>query len=317
MDCLAGNSAEGRGFAAEIADRPGLIPVSIDPLSGQLIWEDLQRFHCYEGFFHQSLDMFRILSKTPPFRISSKFDADTLKLAQQDSLVPAGFIFHAGRCGTTLLVRALARSRSNLVFSEAAPHNQFWDLFPDDVTPDMHLFRNLVIGMGRRRIDSYRAHIIKFTSHQILHFRLIRAAFPEVPALFLFRAPDAIARSFVLNPPRWIRPANDPGEFRKSLEVQLEQFFKTAAELDDNSLRFLDHSQLIPEVLPSILNFFNLHPVAEELAAMTGEFSWDSKQVLRRARLRTDHATQSVSPALEQFYARLVARAGNSGWSRD
>jgi len=104
-------------------------------------------------------------------------------------------IFNTGRCGSTLLAKVLARSRKNLVLSEAAPHNEVWQCLSEG-PEGMTLYRNLLLAMGRTRGTNCEAHIIKFTSVSMVHFDFIRAAFPGVPALFLFREPRAVLSSY-------------------------------------------------------------------------------------------------------------------------
>ena len=184
-----------RQLAIEIAARPGLIPVEIDAAAQQVNWIDLNGYHCYEGFLDHALAVYASLCRTPPATFTSDLDSLPYLAAQCDCLPPSGFIFHAGRCGSTLLVKSLARSRQNLVFGESLPHNQIWSALAGRKDGGLELYRSLLLLMGRRRLPAYKAYIAKFTSFHITLYPFIRDAFPGVPRLFLFRRPESIVES--------------------------------------------------------------------------------------------------------------------------
>ena len=151
------------------------------------MWADLKGFHFYQGFFVESLADFVRLHGHPPtsFLTSLEVLADALT---PESPEPSAFIFHAGRCGSTLLSRVLARSRLNNVLSEAPTHNQIWHLLMNLNQLDRAaIFRKLLLATGRRRLESHRAYIVKFSSYNVIRFAQIRSAFPNTPSLFLFR----------------------------------------------------------------------------------------------------------------------------------
>jgi hypothetical protein len=113
-----------------------------------------------------------------------------------NAMEPTGLIFHASRCGSTLLAKVIARSQANMVFGEADPHNQIWRYIAASPSVPELLVRNIILQTGRRRLPTYQAHIVKFTSLNVLQFPTIHAAFPGVPKLFLFRTPSQILASY-------------------------------------------------------------------------------------------------------------------------
>src|SRR5580765_1142235 len=109
----------------------GLIPVDLDVPKRELIWRDLGQFHNYEGFFRTSLETFSQLRALGKQKEVDEFYRTDLEVLESDEILteyiyPTAFIFHAGRCGSTLLSKSIARSRSNLVFGEAEAHNRIW-----------------------------------------------------------------------------------------------------------------------------------------------------------------------------------------------
>ncbi len=306
-------------LANELADRPGLIPVSLDARQQRILWMDLEGYHCYDGFFHQSLAMFEALRRSPETFASG---LDALDEAPVGGMAPAGFIFHTGRCGSTLLARVLARVRSHLVLSEAPPHNQFWDTLPWPAapTPDAtRRYRNLVLALGRRRLPAYNAHLIKFTSWNLLALPFIRATFPDVPALFIHREPVEVLVSMLANPPGWlaepaararvtgwddatVKAADDLSSARQGLC----NLFRAATEASAHGLRCLAHPQLTAPNLPAILDYFDLRPSDEALAQMQAQFTLDAKQSRGGRPYQPDStAKQQAAPA-----SVLAATAG-------
>lgn len=325
-------------LARELLERPGLIPINLDARQQQLLWMDLEGFHFYDGFFSQGLAMFQALRRTPARFVSG---LDVLDKPVPGGLEPTGFIFHAGRCGSTLLTRILARSRSHVVLGEAAPHNQFWDIFdqpwPPAATPDaIRRYRNLVMALGRRRLPTHAAHYVKFTSWNILALPFIRAAFPDVPVLFVHRDPVETLVSMLANPPGWLADAHTRArvtgvadaaaaslDHLAAAQRGLARMMRAALEADGTGLRFFDYPQLTAAHLPVLLEFFHGQPTSEELAQMHALFGYaakqsggakpfspDSKAKQQTATLAIRAAVveelQSLHAALRQTPARLV-----------
>jgi hypothetical protein len=151
-------------FRAEHAARPGLIPIELDALQGTALWLDLGDYHCHEGSFRRSLASYAAIragARRPsePWRCVSSLDFLRSAPDPSDCVRPAGFILHAGRCGSTLLAKVIARSREHMVFGEGGPHNHIWPVIAADSDSGPMLFRNLLLHTGRPRLRSYRAHI--------------------------------------------------------------------------------------------------------------------------------------------------------------
>jgi hypothetical protein len=302
-------------FRAEYAARPGLIPMQLDAQRRIAQWVDLGRYHCYEGSFRRSLATYTAIlagarHPSQPWRCESSLDFLGSHDLAADCIPPAGFICHAGRCGSTLLARALARSEDHLVFGEGGPHNQIWRVIDGRRESGPALFRNLVLHTGRRRLASYRAHLVKLTSFNITRLDTIQAAFPEVPVLFLFRRPAEILASYRRAMPEWMGRDPGVGATWHSPEAAVADFFR-AALLAGEKVTCLDYADLAPETLPSILRFFRLSPSAGDLKLMRDEFRWDAKANGKWSpRPSMDEgAESSVSCDLQGMYEELRARS--------
>jgi hypothetical protein len=294
----------------EIERRPGLIPVALDPAHGEALWADLGEYHCYEGFFDQSLRFSAAIRGSALETFTSSLNSLLSPKLPDNCISPTGFIFHAGRCGSTLLTKTLARSRQNLIFSEAPPHNQVWKISSRGCNPDMDLYRHLAVSMGRKRLESYRSHIIKFTSFNIVQYAFVRAAFPGVPALFLFREPGALLNSYYRGAPRWLGKDLGMGMGWSSAEAAVESFFRGALSIHDPGFRCLDYACLSPQSLPAILRYLNVETTDDEFRLMATEFAWDSKSgLVPRPYSPTARGVSPISGPLQMLYDRLTTHA--------
>jgi hypothetical protein len=118
-------------FRAEYAARPGLIPIELDALQSTALWLDLKNYHCHDGSFRRSLAIYAAIRAgavrpSEPWRCVSSLDFLRSAPHVSECLTPAGFILHAGRCGSTLLAKVIARSSEHMVFGQGGPHNQIW-----------------------------------------------------------------------------------------------------------------------------------------------------------------------------------------------
>jgi hypothetical protein len=284
-----------QAFFGELKARPGLMPVAIDACGKKIVWADMEAYHFYEGFFHRSLNTWASLKGDKIVSFTTGFDVLENDAVVTNSVPPGGFIFHAARCGSTLLAKTLARSRENLVISEAAPLNQIWQVFtnnwknkPEINEQNIRIYRNLVLAMARKRLPSHQQLFIKFTSVNIQFFNFIHAAFPAVPAIFLTRNRQDILSSFQKRLPGWLNEQNAEmlkmltGSTNPDAESVIDELVKRGIEQPPAILKSIDYSTLTPGNLPAILNCLNVQYNEAQLALMKTQFAFDSKTEFNR-----------------------------------
>ena len=116
-----------------IRERPGLIPIAIDPSAGgRVLWADLGSHPFREWQF-----MYTVHRLAADGAIGEAFSTDMdILLADEilgDTISPSGLIFHISRCGSTLLAKALARSPRNIVINQGGPLQRgFWAYITDE-----------------------------------------------------------------------------------------------------------------------------------------------------------------------------------------
>ncbi|GER08727.1 hypothetical protein GCM10007972_25700 [Iodidimonas muriae] len=181
----------------------GLVPLAIDPRGeGRVIWGDLG-VHPFREWQY----IFTIQHLAAQESIGDAFSTPIDILDHEelfaDSLYPSGFIHHISRCGSTLTAKALARPNGHMMISQGGPLQRgFWAHITKDWTrpaePDektLRRLRTLVLAMTRPRCGDEHRAFVKFISWNVVYVDLIAAAFPDVPALFLYRDPVEVIAS--------------------------------------------------------------------------------------------------------------------------
>jgi gluconate kinase len=140
-----------------------------------------------------------------------------LEQADNDAQCPAGFIFHASRCGSTLVSQMLAAVESNSVISESPLVDFVLRSHADGkiITDEQRVqWLRWVIGvLSRKKKNAVRSYI-KFDSWHVLYLPLVRRAFPEVPWIFIYREPLEILASHQQQPGAQMVPGTlDPMTF--------------------------------------------------------------------------------------------------------
>lgn len=112
---------------------------------------------------------------------------------------PTGFIFHASRCGSTLISQMAAALPHTIAISEAPPIDQ---VLRADATESARKawLRGLVSAFGQPRDGDERNLFVKFDAWHVLDLPLIQSAFPGVPCVFLYREPEEIVVSQIRMP---------------------------------------------------------------------------------------------------------------------
>ena len=276
-------------FLNELRQRPGLIPVSINTAAQSIEWMDLEKYHFYEGFFHRSVKMFNVLKGGNVFTCTTSISILLDDNILTDYVYPTAFIFHAGRCGSTLLAKILARAQGNLVLSEPDSLNNIITLlnrgeFGLSETDNKTAYRNLVLAIARRRDALYQNTIIKFTSYNIHIFDFIHTVFPDVPAIFLTRDIDQIVKSCKNNMPGWLHTSNQAfiqlltGCADFDIESIIKSFVNKAANCPIEALKHIAYNDLTPGNLPSVLKFLNISMDDKNMDLMKKQFLYDAKK---------------------------------------
>jgi hypothetical protein len=166
----------------------GWIPWKVVDPGPALAWLPLDGEPFHEPFFQESL--LRLKARGPVFMRTwtspELLDAD---LAGLERLEPALLVFHVSRCGSTLLTQMLGLDPANVVLSEPPLLDHLLRQGQDGrVQPLLTL-------LGQKRFPESTRLILKLDSwHLAFHGRL-RALFPDIPFVLLYREPARIISS--------------------------------------------------------------------------------------------------------------------------
>jgi len=118
---------------------------------------------------------------------------------QSPGLGPSAFIFHASRCGSTLISQMLAQLDDHIVVSEPPPLDT---LLRSDLPAAERCvaLKGLMSAYGQRRRGVEQRLVIKLDAWNIGELPLLRECFADTPWLFLYRDPVEIAVSHLRRP---------------------------------------------------------------------------------------------------------------------
>ena len=181
-------------------DFTGWIPARVKFDQGKVLidWAHAGEIRLTEPFFRESAQRIMQLPFNQAFRRTSTADEMVEWTNRHPGIAPTAFIFHASRCGSTLMAQMLAALTSHIVVSEppmldALLRAQFF-VEGLDQQQQLAYVRALISALAQPRLGETK-FIVKMDAWNIFELDMIREAFPNTPWLFLYRDPLEIAVS--------------------------------------------------------------------------------------------------------------------------
>ena len=324
---------------------PGLIPVAIDPETeaggaGKVLWADIGDHPFREWQF-----MYTLEALARDNAIGEAFTTDFSILQDEriltDPIGPSGFMFHISRCGSTLTAKALARSPRHVVINQGGPLQRgFWATITSDWTRDavpspenLKAFRNLVLAMTRRRRPEQDRSFVKFISWNTLYMEFVHQAFPQVPALFLYRDPVEVIASVLRETSAvlWANGKRQAGfltglDWRETAGMSDVSYLATCfahylrmAEQAPGNVSLVNYADIDPANFPEMMSRgLCFHADESELASMVEQFRFHSKDDADNRQFQPDSAEKRASlpredrELIERKCAGLVDRLDRS-----
>ncbi|MEO1023174.1 MAG: sulfotransferase [Bacteroidota bacterium] len=251
----------------------------------------------------------------------SNVETDLHTLLNYDEPINAHFkacIFHVSRCGSTLLTQMLAQSPRNIVLSEPTIINDILlSTLPEELKK--HAIKKSMRLLGTR-MNRYEEHlIVKLDSWHILFLNLIKACFPEVRIIFLFRDPLGVIQShriqrgyqmvsghLNLNMVNETVPNWDLDGY--TIKV-LERFYETISEQSGEADLLMDYSEL-PDGLHVVLEKSGMSFSEEEKRNMLQRAAYHSKNRTKPIRGYTseEYSGGPETERLQAIYQRLLKK---------
>lgn len=154
-------------------------------------------------FFRDDVDQALRLPFNQAFRRETSIQALLDWQAASPGLLPTALIFHASRCGSTLMAQMLAALDDNIVLSEPPPLDNLLRahrLDPQVAPRQPAWLAALLSAYGQRRQGSEQRLFIKLDAWSVFEAPLLLSLYPEVPRVFLYRDPLEIVVSQLRQP---------------------------------------------------------------------------------------------------------------------
>ena len=181
------------------------LPVSIDLTHGQIEIVDLSSATFEEPFFRDTVERTR---REHPDQLPFMMDLPTFLLrAGSRQVSPDAFVFHVGRCGSTLLTNMLVRGGDYIAVKEPDIVNELaaaWLIAMDELRPQVELVTAAVLRILLGAIDSPRRRLLKLAAWNLQMATALLKMFPETAAAFVFRSPYETVASQLHKPPPWL-----------------------------------------------------------------------------------------------------------------
>ena len=307
---------------ALLNSRRGLLPLELHCDAGEISWFDFGDMQLRETFLEISAEE-RLSQHADALTVVTDLEVLETPDLYPDALSPAGFIFHVGRCGSTLLAKVLSSLDRHIVIKEAEPVQHLLDVEYERVFGEKRVryLQSLLNIYGHRRLPVHERFFVKFSSNHVKRLEMIRGLYPGVPWLFLYRNPYEIIPTSLEGPAWFIRNKNTAeGAFEADLPIEAVEKMSDlefSVQVESSTLRiaienacdhclFVDYTQLIPENLPRILRFFGINVTGEEYDGMVKQFGFYSKSdgvsepFVPDSAAKQDKVTDEIRAAIEE-----------------
>jgi Sulfotransferase family len=323
---------------AAAGDITALMPIAVNLARRRVELLDLAGASYREPFFQETIEACR---STQPARLNLEVDLDSLiEAARRSPAPPDGFIFHTGRCGSTLLANMLTASGEHLLVKEPGIINELiahW--LAAEEGPERCQRAELVAAVIRclsTTPGTARYRMLKFSAWNICMAETLLHLFPRTPAVFVYRRPTETVASMLHQPPEWFelidcpRPLQarffptvqeEPEERRLRPAVLFAHAWRSATEaalaLPPGHTILLDYKEMIAspaEAMTRVVTHFGEAWKPEQISAMVSARPLYAKDPTGTAVF--DPAGAHRRPPLAEADGALVRSITGQVWGR-
>jgi gluconate kinase len=260
------------------------------------------------------------------FRRETPIDALREWRERSPGLPPTAFVYHASRCGSTLVAQMLAALETHIVVSEppmldAILRARYIAAACDEET-QVEWLRGLVSALAQPRNGASR-FVVKLDAWNVFERALMRKAFPDTPWVYLYRDPLEIAVSQVRERgaymiPGMLGPSLDIFEGHDVLDMPGEEFIArvlgkmfeaghTGCTAEDGMA--LHYSELPSAMWTSCRNLFGIRDDAPTREALQAAARWNAKTPQLAFTADSERKQREATPELRTLIDQWAAPA--------
>ena len=255
----------------------GWLPVALNPFEGRLQAlrvDDPATLDLDLPFYHHTIEAWQ----SDRAGEERTFNRDELLAVPGRS--PCGMVFHASRCGSTLIAQALAALPGRTVIGEAQPINASLHV-RNQRGERGRMGAAILAAMCQWRPDD--DVFIKQTSVNVIRGARHIADFPGANWVFVYREPVEIMVSLADSEAGWTRARHDPEGAARLLRVEedlsaievedyfalgIERMFRAALEFGPDKGLFIDYADLDREGVVAAVEHLGGEAVTEDGRAL-------------------------------------------------
>jgi hypothetical protein len=336
---------------SRIREYPGIIPVAIDP-GYRVIWLDVA-----DNPFHEWKFRFSVHNLLEQQGVGDCFSTGIRIFSMPEFTlgshpVPAGFIFHMSKCGSSAIARVLDQSTRHVVLKEPTPlHENLWQYLTGEwqhpviaTDENLRLVRNLLQAIGRTRLPGQHSYFVKFRSWTTAFVDVIQQAFPETPSLFMYREPVKVMASIMSKPTTGLPRLTACGAAAYITRLSSRElctldtldyfthFYRQYLGISLTQMRedtqYLNYRDMTKQTLSKILfEAFHYLPPDSTFSAMLAQLDVYAKDDSGKTRFASDEVQKDrlVTPAMRKaaevhlmgLYHQLEGHSNNLRWRLD
>ena len=232
---------------------------------------------------------------------------------------PAGVVFHLSRCGSTLVTQMLAARGDTLVLSEPGPLDTI--IRSAAPTADKQSWLQwMMTALGHAAAAGQRHTVVKLDTWTTIDLGVVRAAFPTVPWVFVYRDPLDILVSQMNRRgyqviPGALSEATVGIDLATAVELPPEEYAaRVMRRIGETALTHVDHDggllveyrELPGAVVERIAAHFGLSTTPADIDAMLGVAGHDAKNPAIAFEDDTARKQAAVTPAVRDAAERWL-----------
>ena len=266
-------------------------------------------------------------SRSARQRLRFSLPADAILKTQPDmpAEVPAGLIFHVGRCGSNLLCNLLALVPGVVILREPELINAL--CLARGVEKDterrvrleeltVKLLRGLAHGVRQDERGQPRRCVVKFSSWNALFAEDLLPRLPPIPLVVVVRAPCETVASYLQEPPYWYRERRgqpDPAEAARYFAGNWSAITDHALRLPPDRTLIVGYRELAADahdVLERVRRLFGLGPAPVDASAIRAVVQTYAKSAGPEPfDAHGRHRRQALHPDLQDLVSTITARS--------